>query len=88
LNVGKGKYIVLYYKFLCKSIYDIERKSIGLIADAVTSHLSKDDANLLVYLETERLRAELYKIEYDCQPHIIFLKPAGISTSTEIAVSG
>jgi len=38
--------------------YDIVGKSIGLIADAVTSRSSKDDTNLLVYLETERLRAE------------------------------
>ena len=38
--------------------YDIVGKSIGLIAAAVTSRSSKDDTNLLVYLETERLRAE------------------------------
>ena len=43
---------------LCYSIYDIVGKSIGLIADAVTSRSSKDDTNLLVCLETERIRAE------------------------------
>ena len=58
LNVGKGKYIELYYKSLCKSMYDIVGKSVGLIADAMTIRSSKNDINLLVYLETERLRAE------------------------------
>ena len=38
--------------------YDIVGKTIGLIADAVTSRSSKDDTNLLVYLKTERRRAD------------------------------
>jgi hypothetical protein len=33
-------------------------KSIGLIAEAVSSRSSKEDNNLIVFLETERMRAE------------------------------
>ena len=51
-------YILYSVTIFCANQYDIVGKSIGLIADAVTSRSSKDDTNLLVYLETERLRAE------------------------------
>jgi hypothetical protein len=33
-------------------------KSIGLIAEAVSSRSSKEDNNLIVFLESERMRAE------------------------------
>ena len=33
-------------------------KSIEMIADAVSSRKSKEDNNLIVFLETERMRAE------------------------------
>ena len=33
-------------------------KSIGMIADAVSSRSTKEDNNLIVFLETERMRSE------------------------------
>ena len=49
---------ILYWLLIIHKLLLLIGKSIGLIADAVSSRSSKEDNNLIVFLETERMRAE------------------------------
>ena len=48
----------IFITFISLKYPFVTGKSIGMIAEAVSTRSSKEENNLLAYLETERMRAE------------------------------